>query len=75
MAAFLGRRGHVTLAEAKRAEHPQVSCSTTERTDFDLDTPLGKAAFEGKGVAWPNVLARIAPALATSADEQTPSSP
>ncbi len=34
-----------------------------EQTGFDLDSPLGKSAFDGMGSGWPKVLARIAPAL------------
>jgi uncharacterized protein YndB with AHSA1/START domain len=41
-----------------------------EHRGFDLDSPLGKRAFEGMGAGWPNVLARIAPALAAAAEEQ-----
>ncbi|MET9962871.1 SRPBCC domain-containing protein [Streptomyces sp. NPDC006326] len=35
-----------------------------EHSGFDLDSPLGKAAFDGMGHGWPGVLARIEPALA-----------
>ena len=35
-----------------------------EHAGFDLDTPPGKRAFEGMGEGWPNVIARIEPALA-----------
>ncbi len=38
-----------------------------EQQGFDLDSPLGKAAFEGMGSGWPSILARIAPAIAESA--------
>src|SRR5262245_34179724 len=39
-----------------------------EHGGFDLDTPLGKTAYQGMGAGWPNVLARIAPALSASAE-------
>jgi uncharacterized protein YndB with AHSA1/START domain len=35
-----------------------------EHAGFDLDSPLGRTAFEGMGRGWPGVLARIEPALA-----------
>lgn len=38
-----------------------------EHSGFDLDTPLGKTAYQGMGAGWPKVLERIAPALAASA--------
>jgi uncharacterized protein YndB with AHSA1/START domain len=38
-----------------------------EHRGFDLDSPLGKTAFQGMEAGWPNVLARIAPALSASA--------
>jgi len=38
-----------------------------EQSGFDLDSPLGKAAFEGMGNGWPTVLARIEPAITESA--------
>ncbi|WP_234332224.1 SRPBCC domain-containing protein [Streptomyces sp. NRRL S-87] len=34
-----------------------------EHTGFDLDSPLGKAAFEGMGDGWPKLLSRIEHAL------------
>ncbi len=34
-----------------------------EHKGFDLDSPLGKAAFQGMGGGWPQVLARIEPTL------------
>ena len=34
-----------------------------EHTGFDLDSPLGKKAFDGMGGSWPAVLERIAPAI------------
>jgi uncharacterized protein YndB with AHSA1/START domain len=34
-----------------------------EHAGFDLDSPLGKKAFEGMGSGWPAVLKRIAPAI------------
>jgi len=37
-----------------------------EHAGFDLDSPLGKAAFEGMGRGWPDVLARIEPALSAA---------
>ncbi len=36
-----------------------------EHCGFDLDSPLGKKAFEGMGGCWPAVLERIAPAIDT----------
>jgi uncharacterized protein YndB with AHSA1/START domain len=38
-----------------------------EHKGFDLDSPLGKSAFEGMGGGWPRVLTRIEPALTESA--------
>jgi uncharacterized protein YndB with AHSA1/START domain len=38
-----------------------------EHSGFDLDSPLGKMAFEGMGGGWPKVLERIAPTLASDA--------
>lgn len=38
-----------------------------EHRGFDLDSPLGKTAFQGMGSGWPKVLSRIVPALAESA--------
>jgi uncharacterized protein YndB with AHSA1/START domain len=35
-----------------------------EHKGFDLDSPLGKAAFEGMGGGWPKILKAIAPVLA-----------
>ncbi|MEV7233802.1 SRPBCC domain-containing protein [Streptomyces sp. NPDC051020] len=35
-----------------------------EHAGFDVDSPLGKAAFQGMGDGWPDVLLRIEPALA-----------
>ncbi|MFF4667344.1 SRPBCC domain-containing protein [Streptomyces sp. NPDC001282] len=37
-----------------------------EHAGFDLDSPLGKAALEGMGRGWPDVLQRIEPALAAA---------
>ena len=34
-----------------------------EHSGFDLDSPLGKAAFDGMGGGWPMVLERIVPAI------------
>jgi uncharacterized protein YndB with AHSA1/START domain len=34
-----------------------------EHAGFDLDSPLGKQAFEGMGNGWPRVLDRLDPAL------------
>ncbi|MFF0289502.1 SRPBCC domain-containing protein [Streptomyces sp. NPDC005262] len=34
-----------------------------EHAGFDLDSPLGKAAFDGMGEGWPGVLRGIEPAL------------
>jgi len=38
-----------------------------EHNGFDLDSPLGKAAFEGMGGGWPKVLARMDSVLTGSA--------
>jgi uncharacterized protein YndB with AHSA1/START domain len=35
-----------------------------EHKGFDLDSPLGRAAYEGMGGGWPKILKAIAPALA-----------
>ena len=35
-----------------------------EHKGFDLDSPMGKAAFEGMRGGWPKILQSIAPALA-----------
>ena len=32
---------------------------TLEHKGFDLDSPLGKAAFEGMGKGWPDVIQRL----------------
>jgi uncharacterized protein YndB with AHSA1/START domain len=34
-----------------------------EHSGFDLESPLGKKAFEGMGSGWPAVMKRIAPAI------------
>ena len=34
-----------------------------EHSGFDLDSPLGKAAFEGMGAGWPGVFRRIGQVL------------
>jgi len=34
-----------------------------EQSGFDLDSPLGKKAFEGMSGGWPSILERIAPAI------------
>jgi len=34
-----------------------------EHSGFDLDSPLGKTAFEGMGRGWPAILERISPAI------------
>ena len=34
-----------------------------KHSGFDLDSPLGKAAFEGMGAGWPGVLKRIGQVL------------
>jgi len=39
-----------------------------EHSGFDLDSPMGKMAFEGMGRGWPSVLARIEMALAASVE-------
>ena len=38
-----------------------------EHRGFDLDSPLGKTAFQGMEAGWPKVLARIAPVLSACA--------
>lgn len=37
-----------------------------EHRGFDLDSPLGKAAFQGMGGGWPKVLSRIDAVLANA---------
>jgi uncharacterized protein YndB with AHSA1/START domain len=37
-----------------------------EQAGVDLDSPLGKMAFNGMGAGWPNILARIGPLLSAS---------
>lgn len=37
-----------------------------EHNGFDLDSPLGKAAFEGMGGGWPKILASIESAIPAS---------
>ncbi len=37
-----------------------------EQSGFDLDSPMGKTAFEGMANGWPRVLERIAPAIASN---------
>lgn len=32
---------------------------TLEHTDFDLDTAMGKIAYQGMSTGWPNVLTRL----------------
>jgi uncharacterized protein YndB with AHSA1/START domain len=34
-----------------------------EQSGFDLESPMGKVAFEGMGNGWPKILERIAPAI------------
>jgi uncharacterized protein YndB with AHSA1/START domain len=34
-----------------------------EHSGFDLDSPLGKLAYEGMGNGWPAILLRIGPAI------------
>ena len=34
-----------------------------EHKGFDLESPSGKAAFEGMGAGWPRILERISPTL------------
>jgi len=34
-----------------------------EHKGFDLDSPMGKAAFEGMGGGWPKILTEIGPAI------------
>ncbi len=36
---------------------------TLEHKGFDLDAPMGKAAFNGMGGGWPKILARIGTTL------------
>ncbi len=38
-----------------------------EHNGFDLDSPLGKTAFQGMGAGWPKVLARMELVLAKAA--------
>ena len=37
-----------------------------EQAGFDLDSPLGKLAFNGMSAGWPNILTRIEPLLSAS---------
>ncbi|MGW6604148.1 SRPBCC family protein [Streptomyces sp. NPDC055036] len=37
-----------------------------EHAGFDLDSPLGRTAFEGMGRGWPGLLRRVEPALAAA---------
>lgn len=37
-----------------------------EHSGFDLDSPLGKTAFEGMGRGWPGILDRIGTAIDTA---------
>ena len=37
---------------------------TLEHAGFNLETPMGKAAYGGMGAGWPQILATIGPALA-----------
>lgn len=37
---------------------------TLEHAGFDLDDPMGRAAFEGMGAGWGDVIARIEPVAA-----------
>jgi uncharacterized protein YndB with AHSA1/START domain len=39
-----------------------------EHSGFDLDSPLGKTAFEGMGAGWPSVLAHIEHVLSATAE-------
>lgn len=39
-----------------------------EHRGFDLDSPMGKAAFDGMANGWPQVLSRIGTALSTPTD-------
>ena len=43
--------------------HGSGTLLSLEHKGFDLDSPLGKAAFSGMGAGWPKVLARISRAL------------
>lgn len=38
---------------------------TLEHNGFDLDSPLGKAAYAGMAGGWPKILTRIGPAIAS----------
>jgi uncharacterized protein YndB with AHSA1/START domain len=38
-----------------------------EHSGFDLDSPLGKMAFEGMGQGWPKILVRIGAAIESGA--------
>ncbi len=38
-----------------------------EHSGFDLNSPLGKAAFDGMSGGWPKILERITPAIDASA--------
>ncbi|MCX8571252.1 SRPBCC family protein [Aminobacter sp. MET-1] len=40
---------------------------TLEHSGFDLDTPLGRQAYDGMGAGWPAILKRISGALQAQA--------
>ncbi|MER8073501.1 SRPBCC domain-containing protein [Streptomyces sp. NPDC094034] len=41
-----------------------------EHAGFDLESPLGRTAFEGMGGGWPSILGRVEPALAGAGDSR-----
>jgi len=47
--------------------HSRGTLLSLEHQGFDLDSPVGKSAFNGMGSGWPKVLVRISAALETSA--------
>jgi uncharacterized protein YndB with AHSA1/START domain len=47
--------------------HGSGTLLSLEHKGFDLDSPIGKSAFNGMGSGWPKVLVRISTALQTPA--------
>lgn len=54
-----------TITWRLEAEGDGTRLSLTHK-GFDLDSPLGRKAVEGMGRGWPDVLARIEPAIVES---------
>lgn len=53
---------HTTITWHMKAEGSGTRLSLEHR-GFDLDSPMGKAAFQGMGDGWPSVIARIGSVL------------